>query len=327
MHSPSKTLATLRPELALLFMEWNREMSRRGFISQRVLPVREVTEQAGTLPHIPLEQLLKGAQTRRNAGGDYNRVGFTFGDKSYACERHGIEVPIDDYNAAKYRHFFDAETVAVMLAYNTVMTAAEKRAAALIFNTTTWTGSALSTAVGTEWSVLATATPVDDVAAAKNRIWVASGLVANALIICYPVWENLRRVKQIKDDVASAGAGSSSMAGDISVEMVARALGLDFLFVAGAPENTANEAAARSLAPIWDDEYAMVCRVVTQRFAEVDPGIGITAHWGEDGSEVGGMVETYRDEPVGGDVVRVRHDVDELLLYKEAGHLLSNITA
>jgi hypothetical protein len=38
-------------------------------------------------------------------------------------------------------------------------------------------------------------------------------------------------------------------------------------------------------------------------------------------------VESYRDEKVRGDVIRVRHDVDEIVLYPEAGHLLSNITA
>ena len=40
----------------------------------------------------------------------------------------------------------------------------------------------------------------------------------------------------------------------------------------------------------------------------------------------GGMVESYREEAVRGEVIRVRHDTAEVVLYKEAAHLLSNIT-
>jgi hypothetical protein len=49
-------------------------------------------------------------------------------------------------------------------------------------------------------------------------------------------------------------------------------------------------------------------------------------HWSEDGSSPGGTVESYRDEIVRGNIIRVRHDVDEVVLYAQAGHLLSNIT-
>ena len=72
-------------------------------------------------------------------------------------------------------------------------------------------------------------------------------------------------------------------------------------------------------------EYAMVCKVATGRdFRE--PCIGRTFHWSADGSSIGGTVESYRDETVRADIIRVRHDVDELVLYPQAGHLLSNIT-
>jgi hypothetical protein len=37
-------------------------------------------------------------------------------------------------------------------------------------------------------------------------------------------------------------------------------------------------------------------------------------------------VESYREEQTRSDIIRVRHDVDELVLYKDAGFLLGNIT-
>jgi len=69
----------------------------------------------------------------------------------------------------------------------------------------------------------------------------------------------------------------------------------------------------------------MVCRVATGNDMR-EACIGRTFHWGQDGSSVGGTVESYRDEVVRGNVIRVRHDVDEVILYPQAGHLLSNVT-
>ena len=69
----------------------------------------------------------------------------------------------------------------------------------------------------------------------------------------------------------------------------------------------------------------MVARVAeTQDHRE--PCIGRTFHWGEDGSTIGGTVETYRDENIRSDIVRNRLDVDEKRLVIESGHLLTNIT-
>jgi hypothetical protein len=54
--------------------------------------------------------------------------------------------------------------------------------------------------------------------------------------------------------------------------------------------------------------------------------IGRIFHWSEDGSDIGGVIETYRDENVRGNVVRVRHDSDEVVLVSALGKVLDNIT-
>jgi hypothetical protein len=58
-----------------------------------------------------------------------------------------------------------------------------------------------------------------------------------------------------------------------------------------------------------------------------EPCIGRTFHWSEDGSQVGGAVEEYYSDEVRADIIRVRHDTDEVIMYPQAGHLLSNITS
>ena len=98
------------------------------------------------------------------------------------------------------------------------------------------------------------------------------------------------------------------------------------VLVAGAIKNTAADGAAFAGADVWDDEYAMVCRVAGSSDIQ-EPCIGRTMHWSEDGSTIGGVVETYRDEPRRGEAVRVRHQIGIEIMYPEAGHLLGNITA
>ncbi len=101
---------------------------------------------------------------------------------------------------------------------------------------------------------------------------------------------------------------------------------MDNILVAGGTKNTANEGQSASLSEIWDDEYCWIGRVATTAdFRE--PCIGRIFHWAGDGSQEEGLVESYRDETVRSDIVRVRHDVDEVVLHTACGGLLDNITA
>ena len=106
---------------------------------------------------------------------------------------------------------------------------------------------------------------------------------------------------------------------------LAAAFGVDKVIVAGAPKNTANSGQSASIDWVWSSSYVSVVRIpVTEDFRE--PCFGRTFHWGVDGSSIGGTIETYRDETVRGDVVRVRMDTDEHVLYSGTLQILGNIT-
>lgn len=324
MPAPSSSLATQRPDLASNF-QFDLEAEKAGYIAPFVLPVVEVASQAGNFGKIPLAQLLEERDTERASGSGYARGEFTFDPATYACVEHGAEEPIDDRDKRLYADYFDLEVVATSRAYSTVLRNAEKRAAAAIFNTTTWAGAALTTAVSNAWSSASSGLPVTDVEAAVQKVYTGSGLWPNALICNRKVFRNLRLNAQIIARIESGGAGNSSAAGKITEAMIAEVLGLDMIIVAGGSKNTANKGQTATPAQIWSDSYAMVCKVATTGDMR-EPCIGRTFHWGEDGSSIGGTVETYREEAIRGDVVRVRHEVDEVVLYSAAGHLLSNIT-
>ena len=321
MPSPASSLATQRPDLAESFMEFDLEMDAQGFIANQVFPVVEVAKQSGNFGKIPIEQLLQERDTKRAPGSGYARGNFTFDDATYACNEHGAEEPVDDREAAMYADYFDAELIATQRAYSAVLRNAEKRVADALFNTSTFT----PTTITHEWDDAANAVPLTDVETAVQAIYDASGLWANALIINRKVFRNLRNCSQIIDRINSAGAGNPSKASDVTVQMLAQAFDLDNIIVAGGSRNTANEGQSASVGQIWSGEYAMVAKIATSGdFRE--PCVGRTFHWSEDGSSIGGTVETYRDESVRADITRVRHDVDEIVLYPEAAKLLDNIT-
>ena len=321
MPSPTSALSSLRPDLAGSFEEFSTEADQMGYIAQKVLPVINVAKASGTFGKIPIEQLLQTRDTKRAPGSGYARGNFTCGTDTFACEEHGAEEPVDDREAAMYSEFFDAELVSARRAYNAVLANAEIRAAAAIFNATTWTS--YTTGITNEWDDATNAIPLTDVEGAVQAVYSQSGLWPNALVINRKVFRNLRNCDQVISRVKYQGF-MDARAGNISVAALSQAFDLEII-VGGGTKNTSIEGAAASLSPVWSDEYAMVARIPTSNDIR-EPGIARTFHWAEDGSQIDGTIESYRDEGVRSDIIRVRHDVDEKVLYVEAGHLLSNVT-
>ena len=324
MPSPTSSLATLRPDLAT-FLEFDLESENAGYIATEVFPVINVQSQAGNFGKIPIEQLLQQRDTRRAPGAGYSRGNFTFDKATYATEEHGTEEPVDDREAKMYAEYFQAEQISTMRAFSAVLRNAEQRVADAVFNTSTWTGASLTTAIAHEWDDATNCVPLTDVEAAVQKIYDNSGLWANALVINRKVFRNLRNSDQIIERINASGAGSPSKATDVTVQMLAQVFDLDRIIVAGTSKNAAKEGQAASIGQIWSGEYAMVCKIASSADMR-EPCVGRTFHWSEDGSSIGGTVESYRDEIIRGQVIRVRHDTDEIVLYPEAGHLLSNIT-
>lgn len=325
MPAPSASLSTLRPDLAGSLMEFNLAMRGAGFIANRVAPVFEAATPSGSYGLIPIEQLLKIGDTKRANGSGYNRGSWTFTKGTFACDEHGWEEPVDDRARRMYRNYFDAELIAAQRARNMVMQNYEIRVAALLFNATTFTS--YTSAVTTEWSTGASATPVDDVQTAKSAVRLQCGMRPNALIICRTVFDNLRQCDQVMDRIAAQGAGTGIKQADVTQALMAQVFDLEEVIVAEEIKDSALEGQDVSLAEIWDDEYAMVARIGRNPNDFQDPGVARTIHWSEDGSQIGAVIESYRDEAARSDIIRARMDSDEIVPYVEAGYLLSNITA
>jgi hypothetical protein len=323
MPVPISTI--LRPDLAATFMEFDVMAAQAAMIGPKVFPFLDVMEKSSHFGKIPIEALLTEPQTRRQPKGDYGRADFEFDQVTYTCDEHGWEEVVDDDLLKQYRYIFDAEQVASMRALGIVMRSFEKRIADAVFNTTTWTGAPLTTAITNEWDDATNATPIADVTAAKKLVRENSGLIADTVIMDWSVFQNLRNVDEIIDRIKYSGH-TDPKAAAMSPIVIAEVFDVRQVLVAGAGgvRNSANPGAAATPAPIWSDEYAMICKVASTQDMQ-EPCVGRTFNWSED-SDQNLIVEEYREEKKRGSIIRVRHSVDELVLYAEAGHLLSNIT-
>jgi hypothetical protein len=173
--------------------------------------------------------------------------------------------------------------------------------------------------------VPANATPIDDVEGAVLKVYDNTGMWPNAIVFNRKVFRKLRLCDQILDRISSQGSGSPVKASDITPQQLAQVFDLDYVLVAGGSKNTATEGQTATPGQIWDSEYAMVARIATTNNIK-EPCLGRTIHWGKDGSQIGGTMETYDDPKLRGSVVRCRHDVHEKVIESLFGHLLSNVT-
>jgi hypothetical protein len=327
MPAPSSSLSTLRPDLASYF-EFDLEANRQGMIAQKIAPVIEVALQADNPGKIPIEQLLKVGNGRpRASGGAYDRGSWTFTSWSYATLDYGWGEPLDDRDRARYQHLIDAEQVCIARAYNNVLLNAEMRMAALLFSAT-WTGggASLYTDVGTtEWAQenWSTATPIAHVEAAVRKVHDNTGIWPNAIAMNRKKFRDLRQCTEIRERIVASGAGTPAKASDITPEMVASCFDLDYCLIAGTSKDSAVEGAATTIADIWGD-YAMVCKVATGNDIR-EPCIARTFHWSANGSQIGGAIRQYREEAIHSDVYEVMHDVAEVVMYTELGHLIGGI--
>lgn len=324
MPSPSSALVTLRPDLAASLEQFDLAMSWNGFVGSKILPVVPVLQQAGNFGIIPIEQLLQARNTARAPGGAYSRAQFTFKPSTFSCKENGFEEAVDDRESNMYQNYLAAEQYAALRARDAVLRNYETRVINLVTDTAVFT-SALTSAVAVSWKTLASSTPAVDISTAVQAVYANSGLMANTVVMGWKAWQNFRQSADTINRIKYWGGDDPTTKG-ISTAVAARFFDVESVVIAGSQKNGANEGAAVSLSQLWNDDRIFVGRVArTDDFKE--PAIGRTFTWAGDGASESGTVESYRDERVRGNVIRVRMDSDEQVIYKQAGYLLTGANA
>lgn len=328
------TTAITRHDLSLTYSEFNEMANRRGFIGLRVLPAVPVLVQAAQFNKIKVASLMGPIEDTVVApDGAYKFDDFEWAHDSYTTEDHGVAERLGDRRLKMYGEF-NAELIHRRRAVNRVLMAFEDAVAAAVFNTGTWTGADLATAVTIPWTNKANATPVDDIDGAIESCKDSSGMKPNALILSDFALRKMKRTAQIEDLLKYSGRDDPKNLGLLSG--LRDLFDLEDILVADGFKNTAKRGQTPELGRLWATTMAMVAHVTSsQDLEDPNPTIGRTIMWGEENaalpgagtSEPGVIVEEYRDEGRRGSVIRARADYQIKILHPAAGHLLTAVTA
>jgi hypothetical protein len=311
------TYATPRPDLGAAYEEYQDDPEFSQFIADQVAPRCRTPVQKGSYSSITRETALKTADAKR-ATGAYNRISIGAEDKSFSCEEFGLEGEVDDRKRKFFATDFDLEAATLRQVMRRLKIAQEIRVAALLFSAT-WTGggASLYTDVSAAPWDAAASDAIGHVLAAKVKVRQNCGMEPNALILGIAQRDNLLGNTAIK----ARFPGAAIVTDEMLRANLAAIFGLRKLIVGGAVYNSADEGLTASLADIWGDDYAMV-GIVGEKDDPIDrPSVARTFVWTPENAE-DLIVEQYREEQVRADILRARHDVDEVVIDSGLGHLL-----
>ena len=193
MSRPSTAIS--RPELGAIAFEYMIEAALNSFIGMRLMPIKRVIKQSSEYPVIPLAAMLESVDTKRADRGNYNRSDWTFDFQNYSTEDHGWEEKIDDREEALFQSYFDMEEAATIRAVAIMLRGHENRVKDLVYDT----GTIANGAVGTAWTVPATATPKADVDGARDSMRNNFGVLPNKMTISFTRFNALLRTAELKD--------------------------------------------------------------------------------------------------------------------------------
>lgn len=336
MASPS--VAITRFDLSMSYAEFNLAASRLGYIGLQVLPAIGVAKDAASFAKIDVEQLLKKSEdTEREPRAEYKRDTFQWKTDSYDCKEHGVEEVVDDLLIERYGDILRAESIARQRAIHRVLMALEAAIAAAVFNTSTWTGAALTTATAGIWSTAASGVPITDIDNAIEKVKASSGMTPNALVLSDYALLKLKRTAQVQDLLKYSGKDDPKNLGLISG--LQELFGLSKIIVGRGFKNTADEGQSASFSRVWDATKAMVCHInddgMTGDLESPVPNIGRTIFASEGNASIPGaddgesslIIEEYREESRRGGIIRARNKRHVKILHAEAGHLITGVTA
>lgn len=335
MAQPSTAIT--RFDLSLSYQEFSLRANQRRFIGLKVLPPIAVALQNAEFMRVKVASLMGPVEkTERAPKGTYARGSYEWGKDSYATQDHGVEEVLDDRSISIYGNEVKAERIHRDRAINRVLQAFEDDISKAVFNTTTWSGAALTSAAATAWTTPATATPISDIDGAIEKVEAGTGKTPNSMVISNFALRKLARTAQIQDLTKHSGHDDPKDTSNI-VNILRGLFEFENIFVGSGFKNTNDEGQDASFARGWDKTMCMVCNILaSDDLEDPEPTIGRVPMWNEDNAQIPGIdndgtpdliMEEYREEDRRGGIIRARMDRQVKIFHKEVGHLLTGVTA
>lgn len=310
---PESTSVTYRPDLAAFVPEYDMDAAVARLIGQFAAPMIPSAEEAGQYYVWNREAIKKRYETARAPDGRYNRVMSTFGSGNFTCQENGLEEPIDDRRAKKYGDLFNAEQAVTRKLRHLILREHEHRVAAM------YAGASLTAnTAATAWSSGSSAVPLSDLDTGIKTLQDNCGCGSGSITWIVPRadFREFLLTDQVNDKLKYTYRGGESgvQPSMITPEMVADMLGIRRVLVAESSYDSAGDGLTESMSQIWTagTTYLAVLAEPGDTNWEAMSAFR-TVYWTEENADAGlPVVETYYEPATRGEIVRVRHDTDEI---------------
>ena len=319
---PSQTVLG-RPDLALVAAGYSSKFY--NFLADRLLPPVLVQSETGVYFNMPADALAGMSENRRNASSAFNRISRKASASPYYTREFGLEEAIDRTDKKRYPGGIVSEQASVDLVMEQMKKAREKRVAGLLINETNFPASGTTgLTVSTKWDAVAS-TPASDLQTCADNIRNATGVPKpfQTLVVSRYTLDHLAFVTDVRNMLK---VSQSPFAGQISADMAAVYFGVKEVLVGDAMYlSSSDDVATPVLSDIWTKTYAFLCVPMIDPAVNTtrQPGLGATFRWDVQGA--GYIVETYGEDPVDSDIVRVREFADEKIINSGYGNLLNTV--
>ena len=303
-----------------------------GYTTPRVLPVFSMRNRQGSLPTIVRtdDQVL---DIKRSPKTSHARIEGEVGRITITAEEMSIEEPIDvtdDDVLGPER----AEMAAAFRTRNVLLRATDAALVSALMTTGTF-GSGFNTGAINTWNH-ADGDPLADVERAKEKVFLRTGREDGT---CLLISRGLQRLLS-ESPVMRARAGNIvARLGDdralphmLDATLLAAIFGLEEVVIAAGVKNSAQ----KGLTTVREFICPNTSALVFQRSMGDDlgsPQLGRTFVW-DAGTSVeeesgtvddlaGLVVETYREAKISADIIRAKNYLQQRVLLKDAGHLIT----
>lgn len=300
------TSASFNPVLS----EALNKVGENRFVGTQILPVRDIATKTGQYPVFGDDQFDLNASKERAAGSSFARRDFAYGQQDFSCKQYALEglLPDEDATKASDDGISDAAGAIAQKLQRDLMVGHELRVASVMnaagFNAVAQTGGAMS-AEG--------AKPISTIQNAVERLQ-GNGFYDNlALIIEVSLFNEMVNTADVRGIFNGNGQYTDR-------QVILDALGVNQIIICPTRYNSAAKGKAAARSKIWSTDSYFVGQVAGGDFA--NGGFGRTLSYGPDGGVF--TAETYRDEPIKSDVLRVLNSVDEVIINPNAAEKITS---
>lgn len=300
------TSASFNPILS----EALNKIGENKFVGTQLLPIRNAPTKNGDYPVFGDDQFDINASKVRASGSSFARRDFDYDKQSYACQQYALEgvLPDEDASLASDNGISDAAGSIAQKLQRDIMVGHELRVASLMTNAA-FNGTAATGAMDGSGT---TPTPIVDIQNAVERLNADGFYDGLSLMMELSLFNEMINTADVRGIFNGNGQYTNR-------QVLRDAFGVESIIILPTRYNSAAKGKAASRTKIWNDTEYFVGQVAGGDFA--NGGFGRTISYSADGGAF--TAETYRDEPIKSDVLRVYNSVDEVIINTNAAQKIT----